>query len=261
MPDKKITDLSAASSLAFTDLVPGVIDPDGSPVTNKVTMEQIRDLFDINEIYHREDLTPHASDDEFDGSTLAPGWVQVLGTGYTAPTTLIDRHSMNLNFSGATGGTPATTSCAYLKSLVGSVTNCTIETSLNLLASVSYEASLGLIMADGTNPATSNVAIMGIRSFTNEIRFSTWHGTLDALTNVTTVTFGRFSTLDKLKMRLDWSAANLFTPTWSLNGSQWSSFAFADISKTMTPTYFGLSYAWANGSPALASFDYFRKVV
>ena len=259
MPDKRITELDAASALALEDVLPVVTDPSGSPVTEKITLEQLRNLLDLDEVYHRLDGTPHAHDDEFDAATLDPSWTQVLGTTFTAPTSLVSRSALNINFSGATGGDTSAEACAYLKPISGSVGACTIEASANMLITTSFQAGVALIMTDGTNPATSNVAMVGLRCFTNEIRLSTWHGTLDALTN-SAISFGRFSANDKIKMRMDWASANTFAPSWSLNGAQWTNAGLSDISKTMTPTHYGLAFSWGNGSPALVNFDYFRKV-
>jgi len=41
MADKKITDYDAAASLALTDLIEAVVDPSGTPVSKKATLQQV----------------------------------------------------------------------------------------------------------------------------------------------------------------------------------------------------------------------------
>lgn len=259
MPDKKITDLDPATSLDLTDLVPSVIDPEGSPVTKKLTLEQIRNLLDADGIYHRLDDTPHASDDEFDGVTMAPDWIQVLGTGYTAPQFTLGKSSLNMRRAGATGVDTDSNLCAYLKTISGSAGSCTIETAVRALVKDTNNSMLGLTMANGTDPTTSKVVAVGLQFTSSKTKLVTYTGTLDALTRNSLQLFDGMPN-DRIFIRLNWSATNTFIPTFSPNGVVWDALELPSLSYTMTPTHFGIAYGWRTATEPIFSWEYFRKV-
>jgi hypothetical protein len=60
MADKKITELDAVTTLATTDILPAVVDPGTTPVTKKITVGDLQDLFST---YVPRSTTPLTSTD------------------------------------------------------------------------------------------------------------------------------------------------------------------------------------------------------
>lgn len=113
-----------------------------------------------------------------------------------------------------------------------------------------------IAFTDGT-ASTSNVVAAYPYSQSASASFNAGHGTLTAFTtnswSVVQTAHGFLS--HGVYARLTYTAANTFTVSYSPDGSSWTSFGQADLSKTMTPTHVGVMWSkFAGAAEAVASF-------
>ncbi len=200
--------------------------------------------------------TAHSADDEFAGSGLG-GWTAVDISGTQARTE--DKHVMS---SSATGGSQNNFG-GILKSIGGLSAPVTIETHVIALGDTNAAiGNMGIGWTDGTI-GTSNCIFSrfwdGAAAGGATIRVDS--GTLNnldaAVTNIMNV--GHQSFRNGLFLRSIWKTTNTFKIQISIDGVTWTTSGSGDISKTMTPTQFGLlHHGFGSSEITLASFDYFR---
>lgn len=121
-------------------------------------------------------------------------------------------------------------------------------------------AMVFLVLTDGTATSSNMAAAMMYQDLD---RVGAWHGTI---TNLDTQVWARTSVWDwplaGFHVAIEYEAANTFQVYLSPDGVSWSDFGAASISKTMTPTHFGVGWSiWGGSNPeGLAAFGPICKI-
>ena len=194
----------------------------------------------------------HADDDEFDDETLAGTALTVSGSA-----TWIERLDV---LSVAYEDQSAADIAARLYALTPGSAPVTIETALRVLATNDNYYTVGLLFSDGVVAASNSVFNYWDSS---EPVFSLRSGTLGALSSGTQTwdaPADNASLTALLYMRLIWTAANTFAAAYSNDGVSWTRFALAaTLTKTLTPTHFGVGVSsWGGSVKQVCTFEYLR---
>lgn len=198
------------------------------------------------------DETAHTDDDFFDDDSK--GFTETTVSGTATWTEKYGRASVV--FSGQTAGDAA----VALYAMTPSSSPVTIETALTRIGIDANYPSIGLCFTDGTT-ASDNIALVRIVNAVNTgaISIRNCAGTLTSYTTVNTIVSSHTSMpFMNLGLRFIWKSSNTFQIQFG-DLVSWSTLGFATLSKTMTPTHFGMfvssqSYA----EPSIAGFDYLR---
>ena len=198
---------------------------------------------------------PNANDDEFQGTTINPAWVQVIPSGAMTVQQGGDCLSMKVTNNAAAGV------CALVKPINGLTIGNSIETCSHGITNQNY-LMRGLVLSDGT-AVTNNVVWERSYSVLNgRMLLSSNSGTFtngSTGSNLTESDLGMMT--GPFYQRITWLAANTWRFSYSCDGVLWSTFGRADMSFTMTPTHMGLaSSTWTGAGDSLASYEYFRVV-
>ena len=123
-------------------------------------------------------------------------------------------------------------------------------------------ASVGIIFTDGTTSSANAVAAhMQQHSSEDNCRLYTRHGTLTLMNSTSAQTNTRGGNLPWLWLKLTYQAANTFRKEVSPDGISWDNVGVSDVSKTMTPSHFGICWSVDNQSgTAIATFGPILKV-
>lgn len=147
----------------------------------------------------------------------------------------------------------------YVKARTFSIGD-TFATRIRSLGSVdSNHTMAALCFTDGTATTSNIVAFIAYLSLTDNVaRINTFHGTVTAVSTAV-IMFDIDTQLmpwqDGIYLRLRYSAANTFQMAASPDGRIWSAFGALDISKTMTPTHFGVAVSkWGGTGDGIANF-------
>lgn len=134
-----------------------------------------------------------------------------------------------------------------------------IETALNLMSPSQTYPSLGLIMADGVTVASGNQFSFTFHANNNYLVHSLSTG-YNANSSIATKSLSPNKMGGIIYLRMACTAANTWSLYYSFDGVVWLD-AFGSLSKTLTPTYFGVCDAAYDGNPDSAwagRFLYFR---
>lgn len=194
--------------------------------------------------------TAHASDDFF--STIT-GYTEVDVTGTT--TWSSTRAGATCVFAGQSSND---FSC-LLKAIPAAGLPTTIETRTVATIKEANNPMYGLLFTDGT-ASTSNLMGVGVVGADTGVpqlyNFSATIGTVTANLMVDTV----LSTeIGNPFIRLTCISANNFGWSLSPDSENWTDFAFADLTPTLTPTHMGFFVSsWNGAGNQIASFNYLR---
>lgn len=190
--------------------------------------------------------------DEFNDSTIDAAYTSLLIAG--SATWVEDGDMLGCKFSGQGGA-----QFAYQLRAIGSsgfAIGKTLATAVDTLGDSGY-AMAALVLADGTAVGSNamlctawydgGLTTLGYRS-----------GVLNNCDSVGSSFSQSYRVIGRLHLGWEWVASNTFLPKWSINGFQWSSFVFTNISRTFTPTHFGVGVSAWTGSGGLAGFEYLR---
>ncbi len=196
--------------------------------------------------------TAHAADDFFDDDDHT-AWTQVNIAGTFTP--IEARGLLSLKSSGDT----ASDLNGMVKSIDSLEAPVTIETAVRVHGSGATGAGNAAIgFTDGTI-GSSAVALTRIWAAASQTRFDA--GTLTAFDSAGTnyMTRGVAYITTHLFLRCIWKSANTFRIMISPDGVSWDDIAGVNISRTITPTHFGLFVSnYGQGDAAIASYEYFR---
>jgi len=134
-----------------------------------------------------------------------------------------------------------------------------IETALNLMSPSQTYPSLGLIMADGVTVASGNQFSFTFHANNNYLVHSLSTG-YNANSSTASISLSPNKMGGIIYLRMACTAANTWSLYYSFDGVVWLD-AFGSLSKTLTPTYFGVCDAAYDGNPDSAwagRFLYFR---
>ena len=128
------------------------------------------------------------------------------------------------------------------------------------VASQQWDA--GLIFTDGTG-ASANAVLVHLQQNATNMQVTTRHGTLTALTSIgSNAAFG-YGIGFFPHFRMTYTSANTFDFLFSPDGISWSAMGYTSVSKTMTPTHFGVAWSrdgTSGGDEGLAGFGPIRKL-
>ena len=196
--------------------------------------------------------TAHAYDDFFDDDDDTP-WTDIQISG-----TLVSTEKYGLMSLKSSGDTASDLN-GVLKPLDSLTSPLTIETAVKYQGSVGTGAGeIGIGFTDGTTGASglaacrgwAAAALMGFIGGTLTNFDSTW-------TNY--MTRGEAGQTGLQYMRCIWKSANTFRIMISPDGVSWDDIAAADLTRTLTPTHFGVFCSnYGQADAAIASYEYFR---
>lgn len=184
------------------------------------------------------DLTDNsdAADVVWDGSQVA-GMTQVTVTGSE---TLTEKTSvLSVLFSGQSGSDYNCLLASHTFSVGDS-----FAVPIRLYYGSAGIAVAGVIFTDGTTSAANAVAAhLQKHNTENHTRTYTRHGTLTSMSTVSTQHNIRVEHMPWMWMRLTYQASNTFRKELSPDGISWTTAGISDVSKTMTPTHFGVCWS------------------
>lgn len=123
-------------------------------------------------------------------------------------------------------------------------------------------ASAGVVFTDGTGTSANAVAAH-IQQHDDETdtRIYTRHGTLTAMSSVSSRYTMKGLAIPWIWLRLTYQASNTWRKEISVDGISWSTGGISDVSKTMTPTHFGLAWSIdASTGNGFATFGPIQKL-
>jgi hypothetical protein len=190
----------------------------------------------------------HAYDDEFDDGTFAPEWVETTVSGTATWTET--RHRANVAFANQT----VKDAVSLLKPLDSLSFPLTIETTTMGLNYTGTNTEMGLMFTDGTASGSNT-----IHALTYAGLYGIWSGTL---TTLIATNHGqdsvRMADIGMIYLRHIWSAADSYKSQISRDGFVWLDHSANTVSKTLTPTHFGIWVSSDGNSARTAVFEYFR---
>jgi hypothetical protein len=193
-------------------------------------------------------------DDEFDDASIT-GWTQLDVGGGAATWTESNGVLSVLNpVSDATAETHAMVKAATIN------TGDYCQTAIHAYSGNQNFPRAGLIMADGAVYGSGQqvTAFVSISGGSTDMEDYSGYDTRDAV-KFSVITEANRSPFPYLHLRLTYVSANTFRLEASPDGVSWVQIS-TDQSVTLTPTHFGVfSSGWANTSPFVATFHYFRS--
>ena len=197
------------------------------------------------------DETPHADDDFFDDGTVDSAWSELTVTG--THTVTESRGVLSVVFDDQSSADYN----ALLKSMTPSSAPVTIETRLQLVGDFEANNVVGIVFSDGTT-STDNIAAVDVNFPGTNETINVRNGTFTAIGNDSNATINARATA-AIYLRLGWTATNTFVANISTDGVTWTRLSTTAMTRTLTPTHFGLTWTkWGATNPAVATFDYFR---
>jgi hypothetical protein len=121
---------------------------------------------------------------------------------------------------------------------------------------------LGLIFTDGTTSGANGVTAH-LQKHSNEAHTRTYtrHGTLTAMTSISTLHNIVPTPLPWFWLRLTYQATDTFRKELSPDGISWVTAGISDVSKTMTPTHVGVCWTVnGNSGDSIGTFGPILKV-
>ena len=146
-----------------------------------------------------------------------------------------------------------------LKPLDSLTSPLTIEACFRLYGTTSGGTTMmGIGFTDGVLAASN---LMFARTWSTNGAVGSMHGTLTSVDSAATVmgTRGGNNISNHIYFRVVWKSANTFTILVSPDGVSYDDWGLGDVSKTMTPTHFGIACLnWGAGDPSFGTYEYFR---
>ena len=202
----------------------------------------------------KPDGVSHAYDDEFDGAVLSPDWTEVNITA-GPQTNTVERGLLSMKVE---GGAVADFQ-GLLKPLDSLSFPLTIEGAFRLFGTTAGGTTMmGIGFSDGVIAASN---LMFARTWSTVGTVGSMHGTLTAVdsANTTMGTRGGNNVSSHIYFRVVWRSANTFAILVSPDGVTYDDWGLGDVSKTMTPTHFGIACLnWGAADPSFGAYEYFR---
>ena len=202
----------------------------------------------------KPDGVSHAYDDEFDGAVLSPDWTEVNITA-GPQTNTVERGLLSMKVE---GGAVADFQ-GLLKPLDSLSFPLTIEGAFRLFGTnAGGTTMMGIGFSDGVIAASN---LMFARTWSTVGTVGSMHGTLTAVdsANTTMGTRGGNNVSSHIYFRVVWRSANTFAILVSPDGVTYDDWGLGDVSKTMTPTHFGIACLnWGAADPSFGAYEYFR---
>ena len=196
----------------------------------------------------------HVDDDDFNDGDIGAEWSTYTQTGTTTWEEGLDV------LSARTWSQSGSDASVIVKPMTGATTYpITIETAMRVAVRDVNYLMAGMAFTDGTSGASKCVLSMPYWSSSYTWYNSFRSGTLDNVSSTYTNIAMNNGSLNWpwLYQRLVWVSANSFKYGWSVDGVIYD--YVGNYSVTMTPTHYGVWVSsWGTGTPALASFEYFR---
>lgn len=196
--------------------------------------------------------TAHAYDDFFDDGDKSD-WTEVQISG-----TLVATEKYGMMSLKSSGDSMADLN-GVLKPLDSLTAPLTIETAVRYQGSVGTGA--GEMAIGFTDGVIGTSGLAGCRGWAAVAQMGFIGGTLTDFdsTWVNYMTRGEAGQTGHQFMRCIWKSANTFRIMISPDGISWDDIAAIDLSRTLTPTYFGLFCSnYGQTDAAISSYEYFR---
>lgn len=203
------------------------------------------DMRDVVAAIARGQRAPHSVDDADD-----VWWESDIGdfttVTVTGTQTVTEKDGfLSVKYSGQSGGDHNGVLKAHTFSIGDS-----FATRIRLFGPAGQVSFGGLVFTDGTTSAANAIQVSGYVDAANNTLVDTLHGTLTAMGSegFSITARNAFPWLDGLYVRLTYTASNSFTAHFSPDGATWSVLGQSAVSKTITPTHFGVTWSKEGGS-------------
>lgn len=197
------------------------------------------------------DDTPHADDDEFNGSGVGvpAGWTEVLPAGSAT-------HTKKRGVLSTLYQSQAANDLAALMKAIASGTNVVIETAARQLSYSENYYMHGLVFSIGTTTTSAAIWLMYWNT-TIELRSGTFTNINVDHNSPGLVLTGFGNALHYLRMEYDQTSG--FRVHWSSDGISWVAGPFVANPLGGAPTHMGLGHTtWGGGNPKMVTREYFR---